>query len=104
VRCLAAKHAELKEGAMREDAALAASKRRICMRYGFWRRFSIGDDWGGEAASGMSCALVAQDAGCIANEAVNDYRESKISRDISKSEPFLIKAFLSFFLWTVKES
>ena len=56
MRCLAAKHAELKEGAMREDAALAASKRRICMRYGFWRRFSIGDDWGGEAASGMYCA------------------------------------------------
>ncbi len=53
---------------------------------------------------GGYCALVAQDAGCIANEAVNDYRESKISRDISKSEPFLIKAFLSFFLWTVKES
>jgi hypothetical protein len=53
VRCLAAKHAELKEGAMREDAALAASKRRMCMRYGFWRRCSVGDDWGEEAASGI---------------------------------------------------
>ena len=41
MRCLAAKHAELKEGAMREDAALAASRRRICMRYGFWRRCSV---------------------------------------------------------------
>ena len=35
MRCLAAKHAELKEGAMREDAALAASKRRMCMHTAF---------------------------------------------------------------------
>jgi hypothetical protein len=46
VRCLAAKHAELKEGAMSEDAAAAASKRQRCKRYdGFWRRCFIGDSW-----------------------------------------------------------
>jgi hypothetical protein len=77
VRSLAAKHAELKEGAMREDADLAASTRQICMRYGFWRRCSIGDDWGGEAASGMYCA---GGAGCRMDRGPGvHYRESKIS-------------------------
>ncbi len=61
MRCLAAKHAELNEETMSEDAAAAASKRRRCMQYGFWRRcftrhywaHIIGDGWGEEAASAV---------------------------------------------------
>jgi hypothetical protein len=65
VRCLAAKHAELKEGGMLEGAAAAASKRRRCVYvyiYIYKRRCFIGGVVGGKRRRAAACGMTSIDS------------------------------------------
>jgi hypothetical protein len=62
VRCFAAKHAELKEGGMREGAAAAASKRRRCTcKRPLGRRCFILAMVGGKRRRAAACGMTSRE-------------------------------------------